>query len=388
MFKINKTKLFLITLVGITIVHNLHSTSAKIPKGDRYSQVKLEKKLIDSNFVPANESLILVKKSGGRSGGGSFKSRPSRSKSTSPHRSSNQRKSTSPRRNSNQRKSTSPSPSYNRRDYNSPKPSYNRRKPTTPKYQRRSSPTYRHSNSRRSSGSAVVGFIFLAFILIFLAGIIFVVFYILKQVFKPRSHSSSKTERKIIQERDNNRVTVSLLQVVLSKSAVEIQSKLSELSMTVDTATDAGLVELMQESALILLRNEYHWTHVLSQSDSLDISQAEEKFDRLSFAERSKFSNESLSNVDGKIKTKESSSDDSDGFSTYVVVSLILGTADDDPLFAKIHSSESLKEVLIELSSMPEDYLMKFELLWTPQAANEYLTDEELLMEYTRVMPL
>jgi len=373
-FKINKTKLFLITLVGITIVHNWHSTSAKIPKGDRYSQVKLEKRLIDSNFVPANESFILVKKSGGRSGGGSFKSRPSRSKSTSPSRSSNQRKSTSP--------------SYNRRDYNSPNPSYNRRKSTTPKYQRRSSPTYRNYNSRRSSGSAAVGFIFLALILIFLAGTIFVVFYILKQVFKPRSHSSSKTEREIIRERDNNRVTVSLLQVVLSKSAVEIQSKLSELSLMVDTATDAGLVELMQESALVLLRNEYHWTHVLSQSDSLDISQAEEKFDRLSFAERSKFSNESLSNVDGKIKTKESSSDDSDGFPTYLVVSLILGTANDNPLFAKIHSSESLKEVLIELSSMPEDYLMKFELLWTPQAANEYLTDEELLMEYTKVMPL
>ena len=37
---------------------------------------------------------------------------------------------------------------------------------------------------------------------------------------------------------------------------------------------------------------------------------------------------------------------------------------------------------------MRDDYLMKFELLWTPQQADEYLTDEELLMEYTDIISL
>ena len=36
---------------------------------------------------------------------------------------------------------------------------------------------------------------------------------------------------------------------------------------------------------------------------------------------------------------------------------------------------------------MREDYLMRFELL-SPQKQGEHLTDEELLMEYTKIMPL
>ena len=37
---------------------------------------------------------------------------------------------------------------------------------------------------------------------------------------------------------------------------------------------------------------------------------------------------------------------------------------------------------------MRTDYLMKLELLWTPQKQGEYLTNEELLMEYTEIIIL
>jgi uncharacterized membrane protein len=361
-FKINQIKLFLLTLVGLTIIHSLYPVSAKSPEGNLYSNIKLEPKPINPDFDSqlghlniANESLILAKKSGGRSGGGSFKSRPSYSKSSSPNRSSNQRESISPNHN------------YNRRD----------------------SSTYYYGSTRQNTGiSGFSNFIFGVFVLIFIAGLVFGLFYLFRPTSGSNSNSLSKAKSKTAKERNNDRVTVSLLQIVLSSDAVKIQPDLSKLSTTVDTNTDAGLVELMQESALILLRSDRYWTHVLSHSHSLNVSQAQAKFAQLSFAERGKFSCESLSNVDGKITARQSQCEDSEGFPAYLVVSLILGTADDHPLFAKIHSSENLKEVLLKLASIPEDYLMKFELLWTPQTANEYLTDEELLMEYTDVIPL
>ena len=311
------------------------------------------------------DSQLISKKSGGRSGGGSFKSRPSKSK---PSKS----RSSSPRRsNYNQRKST-PAPSY-------------RKKPVRTYRDRSLSPSNRNRlrPSRRSNSSGFGGLIWLIFFLLIAGVIIYLLYKMFSQIF-----GSSSTANKIIKERDNDRVTVSLLQVALSSAANGIQQELSELSRNTDTDSESGLVTLMQESALILLRHEIAWTHVLSSSVSLDINQAESSFDKLSITERSKFSRETLSNMDGTLKTKEMKNVPDEEFADYVVVTLILGTADDRPLFTKINTATSLKEELLQLASMRDDYLLKFELLWTPQQIDQYLTDDELLLEYSNIIPL
>ena len=192
---------------------------------------------------------------------------------------------------------------------------------------------------------------------------------------------------KIHEERDNDRVAVSLLQIALSPAAIEIQEDLSLLSLDADTNTELGLVTLMRESALTLLRHEIAWTHVLSSSNSLNIEEAESAFERLSIIERSKFSGETLSNIDGVLKTRSAEHNTEDN-ADYVVVTLILGTADDDPLFDKIRTVKALREELLKIASMRDDYLFRFELLWTPQQAEQYLTDEELLLEYRDIVPL
>ncbi len=317
----------------------------------------------------ATDKELIAKKSGGRSGGGSFKRRSS----SSPKRST---------------------PSLSK-----PSPSYNQRPPTSsPTYRQEPSRTYRDSspilpyqNSPRpyntyrpshSSGSSEFQFLLL-FLLI--AGVII---YILYRMFSKTSGGVGSGKSKINRERDNDRITVSMLQVALSSAAENIQQELSELSLNADTDTESGLVRLMQESALTLLRHKTAWTHVLSSSISLDINQAESSFGKLSIAERSKFSQETLSNMDGILKTKETKNTQENDFADYVVVTLILGTVDDQPLFGKINTEAVLKEELLQLGSMRDDYLMKFELLWTPQQSNQYLTDEELLMEYSNIIPL
>ena len=379
MLKRNKIKLFLIGFIAIAIAHSSNLALANISKTETSNLANIGREQTLDNSSSNNKTLILVKKSGGRSGGGSFKSKPSRSKRTSPTRSYERRKST-----------TSPSRSYNKYkdDLPNSSPSYNRRESDSPKY-RNSNPSYYNRSSSSGKVNSILATILISiFLLIFFGVPSLLLFLVLRKVFKASFSSSGKAERKIAQERDNDRVTISLLQVALYSGSSNIQQDLSELSKSVDTSTDEGVIELMQESALILLRSDRDWTHVFADSFSLDIAKAEEEFDKLSLVERSKFSGESLSNVDGNIKTKQSRNDESEGVAAYVVVTLIVGTADDNPLFDKIHNSTELKEALLRLSSMREDYLMKFELLWTPQQQGEYLTDEELLMEYTKIMPL
>ena len=381
MFKPQQIKLFFIILVTLTGVYNRDLASANNrfleantndhPNTQPTAKVMVNEidNNIDTLIISSNGRVLVAKKTGGRSGGGSFKSKSSSSKS-----------------NSGRKKSTSPSNS-----------SYNKRKSTSPTYRHSTPvPKYRdrginspannvYIRNTRPTGGNIIGSI-----LLWLVGgvLIFIFFILFYKAFSAIFRTQDKTNKKIAKERDNDRVTISLLQVALSSQAENVKQDLSELSLATNTDTEEGLVELMRESALVLLRNDHTWTHVLSSSNSLNINQAEEEFYKLSFAERSKFGSETLSNVDGKVKTRQSSDSSSDDVSGYVVVTLILGTADDNPLFTMIHTEIDLKEVLLELSSMREDYLMKFELLWTPQTANEYLTDEELLMEYTNIAPL
>lgn len=351
-------KLFLAILSAIAITnHGAVVNALNLPiQNNGITELKAEK--------------VIAKKSGGRSSGGSFKRKPSRSKSSSPSRSSTKSRSKS---------YSSPSRSYERR--NSTQRSYDdyRRRDSSPNYHRTS-----RSNSADNFILFVLGFIFFIVIILVLWAIV----YKVSRSSSDRTKASNRAKRNIARERDNDRVTISWLQVVLSSEAKELQQDLSNLTTSADTDSVAGLLELMKESVLILRRNENHWTHVASSSKSMDISNAESEFDVLSFNERSKFSGESLSNVEGKITTRESRQTDSDGFPAYIVVTLIIGSADDRALFSQINNVEELQQALQTLSGMREDYLMKFELLWTPQAANEYLTDEELLMEYTKVIPL
>ncbi|MCA1992542.1 MAG: DUF1517 domain-containing protein, partial [Coleofasciculus sp. S288] len=95
------------------------------------------------------------------------------------------------------------------------------------------------------------------------------------------------------------------------------------------------------------------------------------------------FSAETLSNIDGRIRQRSQIEPDSDeGPAAYIVVTLLMGTADDRPLFEPINSAEAMQEALQKVASMSSEYLMVFELLWSPQVETDTLTETELATEY------
>ncbi|MEO8893035.1 MAG: DUF1517 domain-containing protein [Coleofasciculaceae cyanobacterium] len=185
-------------------------------------------------------------------------------------------------------------------------------------------------------------------------------------------------------ELENDIVTVSKLQVALSSSAPSVQSELSQLTLEADTATTQGLKKLLEDAVVTLLRNTESWTHVFGSSETISNREAAETvFNRLSIEERSKFSAETLTNVDGKIRQRELiKPEKNDDGAAYIVVTLLVGTADDRPLFASIDTSEEMQEILKQVAAMQLDYLMVFELLWSPQVDTDTLTEAELAAEY------
>jgi uncharacterized membrane protein len=185
-------------------------------------------------------------------------------------------------------------------------------------------------------------------------------------------------------ELENDIVTISKLQLALSSAARSLQTELSELTLKADTETSTGLKDLLEASALALLRNSEHWTHVLGSSQTISTrEEAETVFNRLSIEERSKFSTETLTNVDGKIQQRALIEPDSEeGSAAYIVVTLLIGTADDRRLFSEIDSAQAMEEALKKVASIRFDYLMVFEVLWSPQVETDKLTEAELATEY------
>jgi len=193
----------------------------------------------------------------------------------------------------------------------------------------------------------------------------------------------------VAKELDNDTVTVTKLQVALLSQAREVQSRLTELSLEVDTDTSEGLLMLLQESALALIRTPENWTHVCSSSQSVKRDQAEGIFQKLSLAERSKFSHESLVNVGGRVSQRQApiASPDKDP-SAYIVVTLLIGTEHDKPLFGEIRNTQELRTALEAIAAIPDTHLLVFELLWSPQADSDSLTYDELLTEYTDMIQI
>lgn len=189
-------------------------------------------------------------------------------------------------------------------------------------------------------------------------------------------------------EIDNNIVTVSKIQVGLLATARAIQTQLSEYSLKTDTETPAGLAQLLQEAALALLRTEENWTHVSASSNTVrSREQAQAIFNQLSIQERSKFSAETLTNVNGIRRIQDNFKQDNEPGS-YIVVTLLVGTENDRPLFGNVYSTHELKQALERIAATPPEYLTVFELMWTPQSQTESLTYDELLTEYTNLMQI
>ncbi|NEN88380.1 MAG: DUF1517 domain-containing protein [Okeania sp. SIO3H1] len=158
----------------------------------------------------------------------------------------------------------------------------------------------------------------------------------------------------------NDIVTVSKLQVAMVAPANNIQSNLAKMSEEIDIDTPEGRVQLLLRSAIALLQTEEYWTDVVASSETVESRQeAERIFEQLSFAERCKFE---VNTVDDNVQLDR-----------HIIVTLLLGTEDDYPLFSEVNDRESLKQILKELGKVTPDYLLVFELLWSPAKESDRL---------------
>jgi uncharacterized membrane protein len=188
-------------------------------------------------------------------------------------------------------------------------------------------------------------------------------------------------------------VAVAKLQVGLLADARALQADLDKLAQKANTGSTSGLTQVLQETTLSLLRNPEYWAYAGGEVKQAKLESAEIEFNRFTLAERSKFSSETLSNVNNQIKQAGGSAVAvavGGGLATaapeaepgeYIVVTLVVGAQGKINL-PKINSAADVHKALNELGAVSADRLLALEVLWSPQASGEVLTGEDMLTDY------
>ncbi len=185
----------------------------------------------------------------------------------------------------------------------------------------------------------------------------------------------------------NPKVTVSKVQVGLLADAKELQKELNDLAQRADTGTAAGRSMVLQEATLSLLRHPEYWVYGKTEANISQMDAAESQFNRFALSERSKYSEETLSNVEGKSRREESEAGSGEALAEYIVVTLLAGVEGKIDL-PKTNSADDIRQALRQLGSTGSENLLAVEVIWTPQAENDTLSNDDLLAAYPDLKPL
>ncbi|MCC5897164.1 MAG: DUF1517 domain-containing protein [Phormidium sp. BM_Day4_Bin.17] len=168
--------------------------------------------------------------------------------------------------------------------------------------------------------------------------------------------------------------TVTKLQLALLGQVDNLHSELLTLSQR-QPRTASDRAQLLQDTALALLRNPESWTHIWA--NSIHYNQAErvdKAFQHLTLLEER--------------QNRPESFPESEGESEYVLVTLILVTDHLQPIFSPVHSEDEQKQALETLAALDSQCLGKLEVYVHPKSLGKNLTKEELVCHNDHLISL
>jgi uncharacterized membrane protein len=195
---------------------------------------------------------------------------------------------------------------------------------------------------------------------------------------------------------ENPGISVAKVQVGLMAQARNLQLDLDRIAFNADGNTESGRAKILQEVSLTLLRHPEYWVYGSVSTDTPKLSGAEAVFNRLTMAERSKFTEETLSNINGQVKQPKLASADQVSTLTpqspaellamnadaeYVVVTLLVATTAKLQL-PKIYGENDMKQALQQVGSLAASGLLAIEVVWTPQANGDCLSSDDIMASY------
>ena len=182
--------------------------------------------------------------------------------------------------------------------------------------------------------------------------------------------------------RTDGPVTIAQVQVGLLATARDLQTDLRRLASSADTSQAAGLQKALQETTLALLRHPDLWVYANSEVGQVPFASAESTFNRLSMTERSKLDREITSNVAGqRLNAGDVASGDSDASSDFIAITLLVASRNKMMLKGS-DTADQLRQSLQQLGAVGVDDLIALEVIWQPEVVGEVLSTDALITAY------
>lgn len=186
----------------------------------------------------------------------------------------------------------------------------------------------------------------------------------------------------------NPKISVAKLQIGLLANAKSLQTDFNRMAQTADTGSSAGLAQVLQEATLSLLRHPEYWIYGNASSTQIRLNSAETEFNRMALIERSKFSGETVSNVNSQIKQADRASlsgagelVEADEPGEYIVATVLVASTSKLNM-PTISSDQDLRRAISQIGSVGSEDMVAVEILWSPQAEGVTMSSDELVAEY------
>ncbi len=191
-------------------------------------------------------------------------------------------------------------------------------------------------------------------------------------------------------QKNSQTATLSQMQLGLLASGKDVQESIKKLAETADTTSKEGLQKVLQESTIVLLRNQDLWVYANTESGSVPLNILENTFNRISISERSKLKQELISNFSGNLEQFQSSPKSElslNPINEFIVVSILIASQNNLNL-KELISIKELEENVKILGSTTASELIALEIIWQPEGNKEILSQEELLISYPNMKRL
>jgi len=179
------------------------------------------------------------------------------------------------------------------------------------------------------------------------------------------------------------------LQVGLGRSARHIQERLADFASQGDTSSEAGLAEMLHQTALELLREKESIRYGLAEaSGPMSLTNGETKMGASAMAERSRFQVERIRAADGSVRRAQEAASVGAEALEYLVVTIVLATRLPINQIKAVDDRNTLEAALRELGSVPAHALLGLEVVWTPADPEDSMTETDLMTTYPEMRSL
>jgi len=180
-----------------------------------------------------------------------------------------------------------------------------------------------------------------------------------------------------------DRAYVYKVQLGLGRSARGIQKRLEEFASSGDTSSEAGLAELLRQTALELMREKDSVRYGLVEPGGpFSLTNGESKMTGAAMAERSRFQVERVRGTEGQVRRSDAAASVGSEALEFLVITVLVATRQALGGLQKLEDRHGLDALLSELGSVPASTLLGLEVIWTPADPEDSLTETDLMTTY------